>query len=410
MTCEEFRERLSELVDGELSDEQESRMYAHAEECAPCEELLRQTMRLVAELNQLEPSVPVPLEAQAAWRRAIRSERTQARGSGRIVRFSRAVAGVVAALLILCGATWMSRLSAPGQTDAPSGGETVAVTALSADVQDAQGTAVYDAAGDAQRVYGRMSDGALKKEDSQPQQDSAATSDAAGDAGSEVRLARSAALQIETEDYSADCQMLESIVLSNGGYFELREQSQQGGSALHAVIRVPVDSYEDLLSQLEMVGRTVSRVERAQDMSAEYMDVDERLRVCQEKLQKLYLLQDECQDVNDLVVIAQTISEDLAESERLQSSRREIDSQAAYASVEINLAGRLSAAAQADSGSEQGVGERIRVGFAQSVEWMKQFCTDAFVLLVSSLPRLVVWIPALALIILLICWIGKKRR
>lgn len=409
MTCEEFRERLSELVDGELSDEQETRMYAHAEECAPCEELLRQTMRVVAELNQLEPSVPVPLEAQAAWRRAIRSERTPARGSGRIVRFSRAVAGVAAALLILCGATWMSRLPGPGQTEAPSGGETVAVTALSAEMQGAQNAAVYGTTGDEQRVYGRMSDGALKKEDTQPQ-DPAVTSDAAGDAGSEVRLARSAALQIETEDYSADCQMLESIVLSNGGYFELREQSQQDGPALHAVIRVPVDSYEDLLSQLEMVGRTVSRVERAQDMSAEYMDVDERLRVCQEKLQKLYQMQDECQDVNDLVVIAQTISEDLAESERLQGSKREIDSQAAYASVEIELAERLSGAAQASAGSEQGVGERIRVGFAQSVEWMKQFCTDAFVLLVSSLPRLVVWIPALALIILLICWIGKKRR
>ena len=47
MTCEEFRERLSELIDHTLSEEQEARMYAHAEKCGDCEELLRQTTQLV---------------------------------------------------------------------------------------------------------------------------------------------------------------------------------------------------------------------------------------------------------------------------------------------------------------------------------------------------------------------------
>ena len=78
MTCEEFRERLSELIDHTLSEEQEARMYAHAEKCGDCEELLRQTTQLVSELNSLPPSVPVPLAAQAAWRRAVRDSRGSA--------------------------------------------------------------------------------------------------------------------------------------------------------------------------------------------------------------------------------------------------------------------------------------------------------------------------------------------
>ena len=52
----------------------------------------------------------------------------------------------------------------------------------------------------------------------------------------------------------------------------------------------------------------------------------------------------------------------------------------------------------------------MKSGFASSVEWLRSFSTDSLVLLVSSLPRLVVFIPALALVILLIVWIARKKH
>ena len=165
MTCEEFRERLSELIDHTLSEEQEARMYAHAEKCGDCEELLRQTTQLVSELNSLPPSVPVPLAAQAAWRRAVREESKPA-VYVRISRFSRAVAGVAAALLILCGATFMTRLPQEAQPAALSD-----VPELASAYDGSQGELEYAPQGDVaaygaqtgtQRVYGRMSDGTLK--------------------------------------------------------------------------------------------------------------------------------------------------------------------------------------------------------------------------------------------------------
>ena len=192
-----------------------------------------------------------------------------------------------------------------------------------------------------------------------------------------------------------------------------REKQDESEPSLHAVVRVPAEGLDDFLSQMEMVGRTVRRVEQARDLSADFRDVEERLNACRSKLQKLYELQDSCQDVNDLVTIAQTISDDIAESERLQSSQSELNSQINYATVEIDLAGHIDADERepvTGDTSGESMGERMKSGFASSVEWLRSFSTDALVLLVSSLPRLVVFIPALALVILLIVWIARKKH
>lgn len=404
MTCKEFQARLSELIDNELPDAQETEMYAHAEACEACDRLLRQTMQVVAGLNELPSSVPVPLEVQAAWRRAIRREPAERRRRG-LERFSRAAAGVAAALLVLCGATWMSRMSpaAPVSTDGRGPQvETAAYTASG----DEGAQAAYDASSAQQRVYGRMSDGALKKEDDAtavPQQE---PTPLVSTSETTLRLARSAQLQIETQDFAADCRTLENIVSGSEGYFELREEQQ--AASLRATVRVPVEGLDDFLSQMEMVGHTVKRVEQARDLSGEYRDMEARLRVSQEKLEKLYEMQRECQDVNDLVTIAESITEELTENERLQGNEKQLNMQAGYASVEIELAETI--APSGEEAAAQSVSARISTGFSQSLEWLKSFCVDAFVLLVSSLPRLAVALPALALVLLIVHFIRKRRR
>ena len=95
------------------------------------------------------------------------------------------------------------------------------------------------------------------------------------------------------------------------------------------------------------------------------------------------------------------------------ASQSELNSQINYATVEIDLAGHIDADERepvTGDTSGESMGERMKSGFASSVEWLRSFSTDALVLLVSSLPRLVVFIPALALVILLIVWIARKKH
>lgn len=406
MNCEEFRRRLSEYLDGELDDAQESKMLQHAEACPPCQEQLTQTVLLLDELEKLGDSVPVPLPAQSAWRKAVRA--LSVRRSSGFSRFSRAVAGMAAALLVLFGATWTSRIN--GVLPASQPMQASYASNSSGEFDDVGAFPVSLASSAAEtRVYGPMSDGALKKDDEQtppPMEDESA---AHSPAASVLRVMRSASVQIETQDYEADLAMLDDIVLGNNGYFELREISSQNAMALHAIVRVPVDSLDDFLTELSVIGRTVRKAERAVDASSQFVDLDERLNACEERLNKLYLLQAQCEDVSNLLTISQSISECIAEQESLLGRQNGLSNTVAYASVEINLSEPETSPIVQDIGS-QTISQRIAQGFEQSLQWLGSFSADALVLLVSNLPRLVIFIPALVLVILLIRWAFKKRR
>ena len=56
------------------------------------------------------------------------------------------------------------------------------------------------------------------------------------------------------------------------------------------------------------------------------------------------------------------------------------------------------------------MGERIGEKFSDSTSWLKTFGEDALVLLVGSLPKLVVAVPALVLLILLIRYLVVRRK
>ena len=67
MTCRELIERLSEYVDGELSQEICQEIRSHMEGCEPCVAFAK-TLKKTAELCHRLPSKPIPPEMVADLR------------------------------------------------------------------------------------------------------------------------------------------------------------------------------------------------------------------------------------------------------------------------------------------------------------------------------------------------------
>ena len=72
MTCRELFARLSEYVDGELSQEICEEIRRHMEGCDPCVAFSR-TLRKTAELCHRLPSKPIPPEVAADLRALLAS-------------------------------------------------------------------------------------------------------------------------------------------------------------------------------------------------------------------------------------------------------------------------------------------------------------------------------------------------
>ena len=74
MNCEEARMLLDAYVDGELTPAQERALMDHVNACESCRHEFDAALLLRDVLGNMDEEVAVPLEAQAAWRRAVRAE------------------------------------------------------------------------------------------------------------------------------------------------------------------------------------------------------------------------------------------------------------------------------------------------------------------------------------------------
>lgn len=103
MSCEEARMLLDAYVDVELSAEQERALMDHVSACDACRQEFEAAMLLKDALRDMDEEISVPLEAQAAWRKAVRAEAKHR--SAR--KWMKGLYVVAAALVLVLGCTLM---------------------------------------------------------------------------------------------------------------------------------------------------------------------------------------------------------------------------------------------------------------------------------------------------------------
>ena len=99
MKCDEFTSALDAYIDGELSPDDVRAMCEHAKGCAACGDELKRAEFLRDALRNMDADTFVPLEAQAAWRSAVKRERARKRKNTWI----RSLTAVAAAAVVLVG-------------------------------------------------------------------------------------------------------------------------------------------------------------------------------------------------------------------------------------------------------------------------------------------------------------------
>ena len=99
MNCEEFRAKLDAYIDGALNEQEIGAMLEHTRICDACARELAAAETLRETLREIDAAVVVPLEAQAAWRDAVRKEAARKRMRGKL----RVIYAAAAALVLLVG-------------------------------------------------------------------------------------------------------------------------------------------------------------------------------------------------------------------------------------------------------------------------------------------------------------------
>ena len=101
MSCETVNGLIDRYINGELSPQEERELRAHAAACADCAQKFREAKYLKELLGGMDDGIVAPLEAQAAWRKAVKAEAGRKIVRRRVRFVSYAAAALV--LVIGCG-------------------------------------------------------------------------------------------------------------------------------------------------------------------------------------------------------------------------------------------------------------------------------------------------------------------
>ncbi|MBR6028997.1 MAG: DUF4349 domain-containing protein [Clostridia bacterium] len=396
MNCEAYQALLTSCLDREPTPEEAAQLSAHEAECPECR-ALRESLELLPDrLAGLREDVPpMPADLHQRWTLMLEEKPMENKQTRKPAR-RRQLAGILAAaaaLVFIVGGTLMTRDDLPSRTKTnaaskESAGVTVSNASSYGNGVYASSARGYEAPAEAM-VMDDYDTAAFYEEDMEAEE--AAAFDADDDGGAaeerETKLIRNVSLTIVSRDFDNSLESLKN--LAEGGWISYSSVTA-GSNGLRTAwltLRIPAEAVDAYLSGTEALGRITRMEETTRDVTDSYYDTASRLESQKALLARYQQLVAQAEDMSDLLVLENAMSEAQRQIDSYTASLRSTDSKVRYATVEISL--REEKEQERLQTTELSLGERI--GAAISVGWtaLADFLEDALVFLVAALPFLI---------------------
>jgi hypothetical protein len=125
------------------------------------------------------------------------------------------------------------------------------------------------------------------------------------------------------------------VASSNGGFVSSSTTRVRSGDLR---IRVPADNFDETLRALRALGDVKVQTIQGQDVTADYVDLQARLRIAESRREALLRLMDETKSVGQTIHVQNALDETQLRIEELQGQLRLLDDQVALASIRLQLA------------------------------------------------------------------------
>ncbi|MEX0702189.1 MAG: DUF4349 domain-containing protein [Planctomycetales bacterium] len=236
----------------------------------------------------------------------------------------------------------------------------------------------------------------------------------AGAVGEPGRLERkiiyNATLNLVVEDFSPLPEEVQQLVARHGGYVAGSELSGAHGARRRGqwTIRVPVAKFGDFLDEAAALGELRSRSTDSQEVTAEYYDVESRIRNKQkEEARLLEHLESSTGKLEDILAVERELSRVREELERLQGRMRVLNDLTALSTLTL-IVEEIRDYVPPEAAT---FGTRIARTFDGSLAALVEFAQALVLLLVAIGPWLVVlMVPLLFAIVILRRLLRARKR
>lgn len=222
------------------------------------------------------------------------------------------------------------------------------------------------------------------------------------------KLIKTVQIEAETEHYDDLISALDAKITALGGYTESRRTGKHGASRRWSsmTLRIPAEKLGDFLTHVEENANILSTSEDTQDVTLQYSDTEAKITALKTEQTRLLELLAGANNLSEILEVEARLSDVTYELERFESQKRGYDNQITYATIHLSL----NEVKTLTPVEEPTVWQRIRTGFADSLQGVGDGIVNVLVMLTAGSPYIVVYGGALALVLYTARKLLKKRR
>jgi hypothetical protein len=204
---------------------------------------------------------------------------------------------------------------------------------------------------------------------------------------------------------------LEQKVQSMGGYMEssnVYQNSYDKHRSAEFTIRIPSARLKEFLSEVENGTNILRRSTNTEDITLQYTDTESHKRALEAEQKQLLEIMSKAEEISDIITIEEQLTDVRYRLDSIRSQLKTYDNQVDYSTVYLNVEEVI----QYTEPPVEGPLERIRKGFAESLQSVWDFLVEFFIWFVTHIPQLILFIVFLLIlgaIIRVIRAILKKR-
>lgn len=220
---------------------------------------------------------------------------------------------------------------------------------------------------------------------------------------------------IETLEFDKTVPVVEKLVNEHSGYLE---SSQVSGRTLYEnyysnrtayyTMRIPAERLNQFSEKLEAIGNVIDKSTSKEDVTTQLVDVEARIKTLEVQETRLIELLKTGGDLKDILEIEKQLSDVRYEIESYKATMKSLESQVSYSTVQLELREVVKVTDQVKPAKT--VGQRISQGFIRTLENIKEFFVDLFVLIIIVLPYLIIWALFIGIIIIIIKKLLRKNK
>lgn len=232
------------------------------------------------------------------------------------------------------------------------------------------------------------------------------------------KIIYSASVQIETVDFDGAVESIDAMLTHFGAFLESSSVSGRGYNAdyygyknlrvANYVIRVPVESFNDMTGAMSDVGRVLNTSVYTDNITERYYDTDARAQSYRIEQERLLAMLEKCETVTDMIEIESRLAEVRYELESLESTLRNWQNEVDYSTINVTISEveELTRVTEPHRTYWQQIGD----GLAGTMKDVGRFFMDLFKWVIVNLPIIAILALFAAAVSLIAVRTARRRK